>query len=237
MIIERRLSLKKLNIYTIALGIIAVIGIYFFGLEKANAYRKPYYFAPPEVIKYFSFGYNDIYADLLWIRYIQNADFCRYEQGIPVYDGKTKYKCHKGWAYHMSNAITELAPRFKKPYVLSSVIMGVIMGDKEGTRLILDKAVERFPDDWDISFHAGHHYLMELNQPYKAADLLLNAAKRGGPIWLYSLSAKLYSESGRLDVAEKMVMKLIEDDPDSSFIKGFQRRLREIRALKAKTSN
>ena len=237
MIVKREDVLKKSNIYAVVLGIISIAGIYFFSLEKATAYRKPYYFAPPEVIKYFAFGYNDIYADLLWIRYIQNADFCRHEQGIPVYDGKTKYKCHKGWAYHMSNAITELAPRFKKPYILSSVIMGVIMGDKEGTRIILDKAVERFPDDWDVSFHAGHHYLMELNQPYKAADLLLNAAKQGGPLWLYSLSAKLYSESGRLDVAEKMIMKLIEDDPDSSFTKGFQRRLREIRELKAKSSN
>jgi len=229
--------LKKSQIYTILLGAIAIAGIYFFSFEKTTVYRKPYYFAPPEVIKYFAFGYNDIYADLLWIRYIQNADFCRYEQGIPVYDGRMKYKCHKGWAYHMSNAITELAPRFKKPYVLSSVIMGVIMGDKEGARLILDKAVERFPDDWNISFHAGHHYLMELNQPQKAADLLLNSAKNGGPIWLYSLSAKLYSESGRLNVAERMIIKLIEDDPDGSFVTGFKRRLREIRKLKEKTSN
>jgi len=229
--------LKKSGYYTFILVVIAAIGIYFFGLEKRSVYRKPYYFAPPEVIKHFAFGYNDIYADLLWVRYIQNADFCRYEQGIPVYDGRTKYKCHKGWAYHMSNAITELAPRFKRPYILSGVIMGVIMGDKEGTRIILDKAVDRFPDDWNVFFHAGHHYLMELNQPRKAADLLLNAAKKGGPIWLYSLSAKLYSESGRLDVAERMIMNLIEDDPDSSFINGFKRRLREIRELKAKASN
>ena len=229
--------MTKLNIYSVLLGAIAAAGIYFFGFEKTTVYRKPYYFAPPEVIKHFAFGYNDIYADLLWVRYIQNADFCNSAQGIPVYDGKTKYQCHKGWAYYMSNAITELAPRFKKPYILSGVIMGVIMGDKEGTRLILDKAVERFPKDWDVSFHAGHHYLLELNQPAKAAGLLLNAAKQGGPIWLYSLSAKLYSESGRLDVAEKMIMKLIEDDPESSFIKGFKRRLREIRELKAKSVN
>ena len=212
--------------------IFSLLGIFFFGENRVLSYRKPYYFSPPEVIQYFTFGYNDIYADLLWVRYIQNSDFCSYTHGIPTYDGKTKFSCHKGWAYHMANAITELAPRFKRPYITSSVIMGIIMGDKEGARLILDKAVKRFPDDWDVFFHAGHHYLLELNQPLVAADLLLNAAKKGGPYWLYSLSVKLYSESGRIDIAEQMMLKIIEEDPDSSHLKTYQRRLSEIRKLK-----
>ena len=212
--------------------VFSLCGIFLFGENRAESYRKPYYFSPPEVIKYFTFGYDDIYADLLWVRYIQNSDFCSFEKGIPVYDGKTKYNCHKGWAYHMANAITELAPRFKRPYITSSVMMGIIMGDKEGARLILDKAVKSFPNEWDVFFHAGHHYLLELNQPSVAADLLLNAAKKGGPYWLYSLSAKLYSESGRTDVAEQMMVKMIEDDPDGPFVKTYERRLSEIRKLK-----
>ena len=220
--------------YSSIVFVLAVFGIYFFGEEASKSYRKPYYFAPPEVIKYFAFGYNDIYADLLWIRYIQDSDFCSFEKGLPVYDGKRKYQCHKGWAYHMSNAITELAPRFKRPYTISGVMLGVLMGDKEGAKIILDKAVKRFPDDWDVLFHAGHHYLLELDDPVPAADLLLKAAQKGGPSWLYSLSAKLYSESGRLAVAEKMMTKLIEDDPEGAFVRTFKRRLREIRALKKK---
>ncbi len=212
--------------------VVSIVGIFFFGETRFLSYRKPYYFSPPEVIKYFTFGYNDIYADLLWVRYIQNSDFCGYEYGLPVYDGKTRFSCHKGWSYHMANAITELAPRFKRPYITSSVIMGIIMGDKEGARLILDKAVKQFPNDWDVFFHAGHHYLLELNQPSIAADLLLTAAKQGGPYWLYSLSAKLYSESGRINVAEQMMLKMIEDDPNSPFVKNYQKRLSEIRKLK-----
>ena len=196
--------------------------------------KKPYYFAPPEVIRYFTFGYNDIYADLLWVRYIQNADFCNFQKGIPVYDGETKFQCHKGWAYHMAHAITELSPRFKKPYIISGVMMGVLMGDKEGARLILDKAVKQFPKDWDVLFHAGNHYLIELDEPEQAAEYLLEAAKNGGPMWLYSLSAKLYSKSGRSAVAEKLLLKMIQDDPDSPYRKVFEERLEEIKKRGAK---
>ena len=214
--------------------VFSLLGIFFFGESRFTSIRKPYYFSPPEVIKYFTFGYNDVYADLLWVRYIQNADFCSYDKGIPVYDGKTKFNCNKGWAFHMANAVTELAPRFKRPYITSSVMMGIIMGDKEGARLILDKAVKQFTKDWDVFFHTGHHYLLELNQPSIAAELLLTAARLGGPYWLYSLSAKLYSESGRIDVAEQMMIKMIEDDPNGPFVKTYKRRLSEIRKLKEK---
>lgn len=210
----------------------SLVGIYFFGEETVQTTRKPYYFAPPEVIRHFAFGYNDVYADMLWVRYLQDADFCSSQKGIPVYDGKTKYNCNKGWAYHVAHAITELAPRFKKPYVVSGVMLGVLMGDKEGARLILDKAVRYFPNDWDVLFHAGNHYLIELNEPEQAAEYLLRAAKMGGPVWLYSLSAKLYSKSGRLDVAEKLLMKIIDDDPQSSYIKVFKEKLKEIQKQK-----
>ena len=167
--------------------LLSLTGIYLFGEESIKPYRKPYYFAPPDIIRHFAFGYNDLYADLLWIRYIQDADYCNYEQGIPVYDGQTKYFCDRGWAYHMAHAITELAPRFKKPYIVSATLMGVIMNDKEGTRLILEKAMKHFPEDWDVFFHAGHHFLIELDQGEQAAEYLLKAARLGGPIWLYSL--------------------------------------------------
>ena len=228
---------RKNSPYLFVFFALSLLGIYFFGEEKIQSVRKPYYFAPPDVIRYFSFGYNDIYADLLWIRYLQDADFCTFQKGIPIYDGKTKYSCNKGWAYHMAHAITELAPRFKKPYVVSGVILGVLMGDKEGARLILDKAVRYFPNDWDILFHAGNHYLIELEEAEQAADYLLRAAKLGGPVWLYSLSAKLYSKSGQLNVAEKLLMKVMEDDPNSSYIKVFEEKLKDIQKQKAELSS
>lgn len=223
---------NKSSIYLNICICFSLFGIYLFGEEAVKPYRKPYYFAPPEVIKYFAFGYNEVYADLLWIRYIQSADYCNYEQGIPKYDGKTKYRCDKGWAYYMAHAITELAPRFKKPYTTAGTMLSVIIGDKEGARLIFEKAVQRIPNDWNVFFHAGYHYLIELDQPQKAADYLLQSARLGGPPWLYSLSAKIYTQTGYLDVAEKLLQKKIADDPESSYVAIFKKRLEEIEEKK-----
>ena len=215
-------------IYTFLFFSLSVAGIYFFGTKKFSIHRKPYYFAPPEVIKHFAFGYNDIYADVLWIRYLQDADYCSFEKGIPVYDGKTKYQCDKGWAFYMANAITELAPRFKAPYVVSGTIMGVLMGDKEGARLILDKAVKQFPKDWQVLFHAGNHYLIELKEHAKAAEYILAAAKSGGPAWLYGLSAKLYTKAGQIAVGKKILEQLIKDHEGTNREKAFKNRLKKL---------
>ena len=220
---------KSFSIPCIILASLFLAGIYFFGEETVQYYRKPYYFAPPDVIRHFAFGYNDVYADLLWVRYIQDADYCNFQKGTPVYDGKTKYQCHKGWAFHMVQAITELAPRFKSAYTLSSTIMGVLMGDKEGTRIIVDKAVKMFPEDWEVFFHAGNHYLIELQENEQAAEYLLTAAKKGGPVWLYSLAAKIYTKEGQLDVAEQFLKKIIQDNPNSAYRKSFDIRLKEIK--------
>lgn len=223
---------SSFSILSFVLIVISATGIYLFGDERVEIYEKPYYFAPPEVIKYFAFGYNDVYADLLWMRYIQDADFCNSELGIPIYNGRRRHQCHKGWGFHMVNAIIELAPRFRKPYILAGTVLGVLSGDKEGARVVLDKAVERFPEDWEIFFHAAHLYLFELDNQEKAAELLLESAKNGGPIWLYKLSAKLYTKAGKLDVAEQMLKKMIDDDPDSPYVEDFKRRLKEVQKQK-----
>lgn len=206
-----------------------MVGIYSFSIEPVKNYKKPYYFAPPEVIKHFSFGYNDVYADLLWIRYIQDADFCNSEQGTPVYDGNKKYKCDKGWGFYMANAITALAPKFRKPYLFAGSILGILSGDKEGARIIFDKAIQQFPNDWEVLFSAAHHYLFELDNKATAASLLIRSVENGGPMWLYTLAAKLYTESGKKEVAEQLLQKLIKDDPNSPYVEGFKNKLKEIK--------
>ncbi|MCZ0932323.1 MAG: hypothetical protein OXJ52_04120 [Oligoflexia bacterium] len=163
--------------------------------------KKPFYFAPPEVIKRFSFGFDDLYADILWMRLIQNIDFCSSKKGIPIYDGQTKYQCEKGWSYKMTSAITELAPRFLTPYEIAGSIMSVIMGDKLGAKKIYDKALKVFPNHWQIHFSASYHYLVELKEEEKAAKLLIKTADLGGPLWLYALAAKTYQKKGQLLLA------------------------------------
>ena len=190
--------------------------------------KKPFYFAPPETIKHFSFGFPELYADILWMRLLQNIDFCSSQKGLPIYDGKTKYQCEKGWSFKMSAAITELAPRYLKPYQISGSIMSVIMGDKQGAKIIYDKALRNFPEHWKIHFSAGYHYLMELKEEERAAQLLRRAGDLGGPHWLYALSAQTYSRLGQLLLSREILRQAIETDPTGQYQKALQKRLDQV---------
>ena len=197
---------------------------------------KPIYLSPPAAIKHFSFGFSDLYADILWLRLIQDIDYCGPEAGIPVYDGKTKYKCEKGWSYKMADAITELAPKFAKPYKVAGSIMSVIMNDKEGAKKIYDKGMRRHPNDWRLHFNAGYHYLFELEDEKKAAQILKKAADSGGPQWLYSLVASQYKKEGKYFLARKILLDFLKKDKAGIYKKAIEKKLsdleREMRRMK-----
>lgn len=190
--------------------------------------QKPFYFAPPQLIKYFSFGFSDLYADILWVRLLQDIDFCSSKKGLPVYDGKTKYQCEKGWSYKMTEAITELAPRFLRVYEISGSIMSIIVGDKLGAKKIYDKGVKTFPNNWKMHFSAGYHYLLELQEEEQAAKLLNRAADLGGPFWLYALAAKTYEKVGRLLLSREILLLAIKKDLKGEYKKALEFRLNKV---------
>lgn len=197
-----------------------------FPLKKPK--QKPVYFAPPEIITHFSLGFSDLYADLLWMRLIQDIDFCNSQKGLPSYDGHKKYHCEKGWSFKMSNAITELAPRFLTVYQISGSIMSILMGDKQGAKQIYDKALKNFPNHWRIHFSAGYHYLLELKEEEKGAKLLIRAADLGGPYWLYALAAKTYGNLGKLFLSREILLEAIKKDITGKYKKSLEFRLKQV---------
>ena len=212
----------------IFLCLIFASSLYLFEPQFKEQNKKAFYFAPPQIIKYFSFGFSDLYADILWMRLIQNIDFCSSEKGLPVYDGQTKHQCEKGWSYKMTEAITELAPRFLAPYEIAGPIMSVIMGDKLGAKKIYDKALKVFPNNWRLHFSASYHYLVELKDGEKAVPLLIRTADLGGPLWLYALAAKTYKKKGQLLLAKEILKQAINKDMTGQYKKAFELRLEQV---------
>lgn len=212
------------------LSLIFALSLSFFdlGTDKKILKQKPFYFAPPKLIKYFSFGFSDLYADILWMRLIQDIDFCSSKKGQPIYDGKTKYTCEKGWSYKMTSAITELAPRFLQPYEISGSIMSVITKDKIGAKKIYDKGIKNFPNNWNLHFQAGYHYLLELKNEEKAAKLLARAANLGGPFWLYTLAAQTYEKIGKLKLSQAILVEAIKKDVSEQYKTTLELKLKKV---------
>jgi hypothetical protein len=179
------------------------------------------YIAPPE-LKHFTFGYDEPMADILWIRAIQDLDFC--SQKVNQSDCKSQ-----SWLYQMINQITILSPDFRMPYAAGSLALTILINDYEGASKIFDKAVERFPKDWPILSRAAYHAIYEEHDKLKAARLLKQAAENGGPPWYYSLSGRLYAEGGELELGEALLNELKESNQPQYVIDRLSQKLAEHR--------
>lgn len=205
------------------------------------------YLKPPVALKHFTFGYNDFTASLLWIRLLQNFDYCeggKFGEGdyvMPAQDGdkvsaildrKTKPpKCHKGWVYTMLDAISEIQPRFKLAYDTGGTFLSVVVDDREGARLIFEKGLKIYKADWQLAYTAAYHYLWEVQEPKRAAELFLQAVQSGAPGWVYSLSAALYTKVGQAKIAKSILENALLNNPHGIDEERIKIRLQEVNEI------
>lgn len=195
--------------------------------KGASLYLNP----PPERIELFSFGFKESLADSLWLRWIQDGDACQtYASGnlatdkTDAGDGKSTDEefhnprhrvCDNSWSFKMLDGVTKLAPRFRMPYFAGTMTLAVLVEDYAGATTIFDRAIEQFPDDWEILYRAGYHYLFDLKNMAKAGSLMKRAADHGGPYWIRFLAARLYSRAGQATLGIQTLETYLNtlDDP------------------------
>ncbi|UOF02607.1 tetratricopeptide repeat protein [Bdellovibrio reynosensis] len=161
-------------------------------------------------------------ADTIWIRAIQDFDYCEQKKAENV--------CvDNSWLYHMVDAITELSPKFRVAYSNGSLALSVIISDIEGATKIFDKGVKEFPNDWTIQYHAAYHYLYEVKDRKRAAELLLQAGNNGAPAWVFTLAGRLYSDEGNFELAESVLQEMIQNNQDPVLIKRLQDKINSMK--------
>lgn len=173
--------------------------------------------SPSSDIQYFTFGHKDLVSDMLWLRSIQDFDFCEKKVHEHLCRGQS-------WLYQMLNVITDLSPTFRMAYSAGSMALTVIISDIEGASKFFDKAVRQFPEDWIILYKAAYHAIYEEKNPAKAAELVERAAKHGAPDWVYALAGRLYSQSGRAELAEGLARQLEATGGDPAVIAEIRKR-------------
>lgn len=177
--------------------------------------------APPPHIESFTFGHREVMADSLWIRTIQDFDYCEVKDEID----NTACKGN-GWLYHMLDAVTNLSPRFRMPFATGGLALTVIISDYAGASKFFDKAVLAFPKDWHILYRASYHALYEEKDGPKAAKLLIQAAQNGGTQWMYSLASRLYTDNGQKELGLALYKDLKADpNMDRTILKRMAKKL------------
>jgi hypothetical protein len=193
------------------------------------------------LIEYFHFGFKESVADSLWLRWIQDNDYCQ-TYIAPVQKLKAeptnindltqnpRFKiCDNSWSFKMLDAVTRLDPRFKMPYEAGGITLSVMVEDFTGAKTIFDRGVENYPNDWLILYRAAYHYQFDQKDVKKAAELLERAADHGGQPWFKLLAAKLYSKTGQAELGITTLEGLRKTLTDEKEIATVDKRLAELR--------
>lgn len=207
--------------------------------NEPDSLQRSYKLAPPVGIKSVTLGYNELLADTLWIRVIQDIDYCESENTVKSYNPGIKAdealtvtlrpsRCDRGWVFQYLDLITDLAPKFRSVYFNGATNLAVAVDDREGARLLVEKGLKQFPKEWRLAYLGSYIYLFEFQKPERAADLLLQASQNGGPSWLPVLASRLYSSAGRKALGRSVLEEFIKAHPGGTGEKRARERLREL---------
>lgn len=163
--------------------------------------------------KYFSFGNDFQFADILWLRFLQEID------AFNEFKIAEAHLCPdqvSSWHYHIINLAMELDPKFSELALVAPLIISITISDSVGATKLFDKAVENYPNDWRVLFQASYQAQFEEKNLKKAADLLFKAGVNGAPKWVFSLSGGLYNEIGQKEFANNIYLYLQKNFPEDA---------------------
>jgi hypothetical protein len=209
--------------------------------------KKSDMLVPPRFVSQLTFGHDDAVADGFWLRLLQDVDVCGVAPDTigpslverdwaqnPLSDAlagaSRAARCEKGWSFQMLDVITDLAPRNYFPFAYGGPILSIIVDDKEGARIIFEKGVQHHPHRWQLAYRAAYHYLYEIGDAGRAAQLLTLAADNGAPSWTRILAARLFTREGQYAVGKAVLEDFIAQNPDSQFAEQARKRLAQLYA-------
>lgn len=114
------------------------------------------YIPSGKYLKYATFGYSSLLADLIYLWAIQYFSNYTIPERFESLD-------------HVFSIIAELDPRYLDPYEIGALIAVYDAKDLDIAYRILDRGLEKNPDQWIFPFQAGH-YAQMLLKDYQTAQ-------------------------------------------------------------------
>lgn len=128
----------------------------------------------PSKVKLFCLGYEQLAADLYWLRFIQY-----------IGDGAERAKDKYAHAYEYLDLVTTLDPRFVQPYWFAAFVVGSEMKRPDLANTLIQRGMQANQDNWYLPFIAGiNQYLFAHNETEAAKYYRLAAKFPDAPKWL-----------------------------------------------------
>jgi tetratricopeptide (TPR) repeat protein len=149
-----------------------------------------------------SLGFRTVLADVIYLWSIQYYGHHRTLEG----------RSHLRRIY---NVITDLDPEFTDAYTTGALVMAQDMADPQMAIELLDRGIERNPDNWVLPWDAGWYMYMDL-EDYETAEryYALAAEKPDAPSWVARLRAHMVVEQGDL-LSAILLWEQIRDEAEA----------------------
>jgi tetratricopeptide (TPR) repeat protein len=155
-----------------------------------------------KLLKYATFGYRALAADLLYLWAIQYYS-------TPTIDDRFDH------LDHIFAIINELDPRFQDPYEVGALIAVQEARDLRAAFAILDRGAANNPDQWVYPFNAGHVALMTVKD-YPLAEKYFEQTMKipGAPDFVERLRANAMFKKGDLKTSWETWLDIYKRAPD-----------------------
>jgi tetratricopeptide (TPR) repeat protein len=164
-----------------------------------------------------SLGYQNVVADLLWIKVVQHLG------------NRNETAAGYLWAYHAADVLTDVDPKFAYAYLATGTVLGVYSSRIQESIRILQKGMQYNPDVWQLPYVAGYDYFYELCDAKNGAKYLTLASMiPGAPSYLPKLAARMSVDAGQPEPALEFLSRFIQQTADEQLRNALIERKKEV---------
>jgi len=176
-----------------------------------------------EYLKVAVLGYDQLVADLLWLRVVQ------------IVGEHTVTESAYDWVYHALDVITTLDPKFAYAYQVGGVTLSTLASQPAKANLLLTKGARENPEIWQLPFYIGFNDYFYLNDYKSAAENMARAAQiPGRPDFVPKLATRLFVQAGETRTALEFLGRMAEEAKDDKVREALRLRMEEILTGKIK---
>ncbi|HKP00816.1 MAG TPA: hypothetical protein VJU02_04210 [Nitrospiraceae bacterium] len=170
-----------------------------------------------EYLKPALLGYNNLGADLLWLRLLQVV-------------GQRRISTDEfEWMYHALDVITTLDPQYAYAYYVGANVLTDQANRPDLSIRLLDKGADANPEIWYIPFLLGYNYYFLLADPAKGAEYVMKAAiLPDRPAYLPGLATLMAAEAGHPETALAFLDARLRETQDPEMREFFVNRMKEV---------
>ena len=185
------------------------------------------YVRSPEAMKRLALSYDDVLADVYWIRAVQHYGSTRRSaEPDKQYD----------LLYPLLDLTTSLDPRFNIAYHFGAVFLAEPPpggpGRDDLAIALLEKGLETQPDKWDFMQAIGFVHYWWRQDYEQASEWFRRAAEQpGAPLWMAPLAATTLAEGGSRESSRKLWREIEQTVEAEWFRNEAGRRLQQLDAM------